>query len=145
MKVSERIKLVDHYNKYFEQENSTTLPSAQYVDHKIDVLRYPPTEKYPFWKLATLGASDYKMPRAKDLLGDRNEYVMFIAPDLSLEDRGEISLFKTIICLQIITLTRGEIDKLLEVAPQRYSDLLYPDCDEASPHFLCDKKRMDKF
>ena len=59
--------------------------------------------------------------------------------------RCKLSVFKTTICLQVITLTRGEIDKLLEVGPQRYSDLLYPDYGEKSPHFLCEKKCTDKF
>lgn len=204
MKSSETERFISHCDKYFEQSNCIVLHATNETTPHIDVLRYPPTEKYPFWKLVTMGASDYKMPKDKNSLGNRNEYMMFIDPELNLEDREEIrwyyniligvadyprkqqlavtyghsiewgeteedcdmegaflempcaiqdtgilrcklGIIKTAVCLQIITLTRGEINKLLEVGPERYSELLYPDFEEKRPHFLCEKKRTDKF
>lgn len=73
-------KIVNHYNKYFEQEAQDMLEFGGDVDESmpIDVIVYKPTQKYPFWKLATVGASDYKMPKHKSAIARRNEYVMFL-------------------------------------------------------------------
>lgn len=51
------------------------------------MLLYHPDKRYPFWKLATAGASDFKMPY-KNSLGDRNEYMLFVDPSENLEDRS---------------------------------------------------------
>ena len=73
-------KIVNHYNKYFEQEAEGMLEYCGDNNEKmpIDVIIYKPTKKYPFWKLATVGASDYKMPKHKPAIARRNEYVMFL-------------------------------------------------------------------
>lgn len=73
-------KIVNHYNKYFEQEAQDMLEFDGNIDESmpIDVIVYKPTQKYPFWKLATVGASDYKMPKHKSAIARRNEYVMFL-------------------------------------------------------------------
>ena len=52
----------------------------------IDGLLYEPDEKYPFWKLATAGASDIKMPPVKNTLANCNEYMMFIDPKEDMLD-----------------------------------------------------------
>lgn len=203
MTSSEMKKFTAHCEKHFGQPTDIVLhPTKEGMPH-IDVLRFAPTEKYPFWKLVTMGASDYKMPKLKSSLGDRNEYMIFIHPEEDLTDRtvtswyynillgianysastqtaltyahsiewGEpesgcdmegaffefpqmiettdilrckLGLFKTVVCLQAITLTRAEIDHLLAVGPQEFSNFLYPE-DESHPHFLCEKKRSDRF
>ena len=58
----------------------------------ISLLKYPPTEKYPFWKLVTMGASDFRMRKLPGSLGDRNEYIMFIDPSVDMNDMEEMSL-----------------------------------------------------
>ena len=77
MNAIERNVLIRHFNRYFEQDNGFILQTKN-TNPRIDGLLCAPNEKYPYWKLATLGASDYKMPAPKDSLGSRNEYVMFI-------------------------------------------------------------------
>ena len=78
MNQKESEKLIQHFDTYFEQTDCTVLhPTIAMAPH-IDGLLYAPTEKYPFWKLTTMGASDYKMPAPRKALGNRNEYIMFI-------------------------------------------------------------------
>lgn len=204
MKPREMEKFIAHCEKYFEQKTEMVLHPSNKDGLHIDILRFEPTEKYPFWKLVTMGASDYKMPKQKVSLGDRNEYMMFIHSDEDLRDKDTLSWygdilasiamypantktavsyahsiewgepepgcdmegaflempqaiestdilrcklgpFKTVVCLQVVTLTRAEIDKLLEIGPHRFSDYLYPDEEDALPHFFCEKKRTDRF
>jgi len=57
------------------------------TDPHIDVLLYEPSDAYPFWKMVTMGASDFKMPDAPKLLGNRNEYMIFVDASVDLEDR----------------------------------------------------------
>ena len=203
MKVKEMDKLIDHCNTYFEQ--SDPLVSHPVVDFglHIDILLYKPNEKYPFWKLVTMGASDYKMPKAPNTVGVYNEYMMFVAEDVDLMDketlnwyrnkllmvatfacynkthityahsfewenedpgdemiaafiefpqilettaalRCKISLFKTVACLQVVLLNRQDLNKLMEIGPQRFSSFLYPE-DDSKPHFLCEQHRTDNF
>jgi len=200
MKPKEMDKLTAHFNQYFDQDSCTILhPIAQ--NPHIDALLYEPTEKYPFWKMASMGASDYKMPTPKGSLGDRNEYIMMIGPDENMKDlsvanwyysklleialypiqnkcfisyghslewpvlaedetvgafldfpqavenvgvvRCKLSPFKTVVCLQAVLLNQAEIDKLLEIGPQRFSEYIYPE-DASKPHFLCERNRSGK-
>ncbi len=85
MNIREMEKLIAHFNYYFEQSDCTVLHSEESQPH-IDLLLYKPTEKYPFWKLVTMGASDIKMNAPKNALGDRNEYMMMINPDIDMTD-----------------------------------------------------------
>ena len=96
MNTKEMDKLIKHFDTYFGQSEPRVLHSDGMVPH-IDVLVYSPNEKYPFWKLCTMGASDYKMPAPKQALGNRNEYMMFIDPDLNLENREEISWYYNVL------------------------------------------------
>ncbi len=86
MNTAQMEKFTAHCDRYFEQTNAMVLhPTSQDPVH-IDVLKYEPNEKYPFWKLVTMGASDYKMPGAKGQLGDRNEYMMAVDAEIDLND-----------------------------------------------------------
>lgn len=71
-------KLIRHFDTYFEQTDCTILHPTIPMNPHVDGLLYKPNEKYPYWKLVTMGASDYKMPAPKNALGNRNEYIMFI-------------------------------------------------------------------
>ena len=200
MNTKEMDKLIRHFDAYFGQSEPTVLHNEGMVPH-IDVLVYKPNEKYPYWKLCTMGASDYKMSAPKHALGDRNEYMMFVEAEEDMTDRevagwyasqlletalyavstksfvtyghsmewpvedGEemvgaylempqliedvgvlrckLGLLKTAICLQVVLLTRAEIDKLMEIGPEEFSYFLYP--DEGKLHFLSQRKRTDQF
>ena len=55
----------------------------------VTTLVFRPTKKTPFWKLCTIGASDYNMP-VRDIgcgryANRRNEYIMFISPDVKVK------------------------------------------------------------
>ncbi len=58
--------------------------------------------------------------------------------------RCKLGLFKTVICLQIVLLTREETDRLLQIGPEEFSYYLYPE-DDSPCHFLCELRRTDKF
>lgn len=77
MKQKEMEKLTQHFDTYFHQSDCTVLHPIATEPH-IDVLLYKPNEAYPYWKMVTMGASDYKMPAPRNTLGNRNEYIMFI-------------------------------------------------------------------
>ena len=82
MKIKHMDKLTRHFDKYFEQSDCIVLHPIVDGGLHIDVLLYKPNEKYPFWKLVTMGASDYKMPKIPNTIGGFNEYIMFV-------DKGE--------------------------------------------------------
>ena len=92
MKTKEMNKLMDHLNTYFEQGDPLVLHSDDMEPH-IDILRYEPTEKYHFWKLTTMGASDFKM-NGNNSLGNRNEYMMFIDADEDLDDKETLTWYR---------------------------------------------------
>lgn len=85
MKKSEMNKFIKHIETYFQQDDTMVLHPLG-MDPHIDVLLYAPNEAYPYWKLVTMGASDYKMPAKKAFIADRNEYMMFIDPEEDLND-----------------------------------------------------------
>ncbi len=92
MNAIERNVLIRHFNRYFEQDNGFILQTKN-TNPRIDGLLCAPNEKYPYWKLATLGASDYKMPAPKDSLGSRNEYVMFIDAEEDLTKQENLDWY----------------------------------------------------
>ena len=87
MKTREMDAFMRHMDRYFGQTDCTVLHPIVDNGHHVDVLLYEPSEKYPFWKLVTMGASDYKMPKAPYTLGRFNEYIMFVDKDEDLNDR----------------------------------------------------------
>lgn len=87
MTIKEIKKFTAHCDKYFHQDNCIVIHPESQVCH-IDVLLYRPNEKYGFWKLVTMGASDYKMPDCNNNLGDRNEYMLVVPGDANLDNRN---------------------------------------------------------
>ena len=87
LKSKEMDKFIKHFDTYFEQNDSTVLHPIVDDGLHIDVLMYAPNEKYPFWKLVTMGASDYKMPPIQNTVGLNNEYIMFIDSEIDLIDK----------------------------------------------------------
>ena len=93
MKIREMNLLTKHMDQYFEQTDCKVIHPIVDNGFHVDVLLYQPSEKYPFWKLVTMGASDYKMPKIPNSLGLFNEYVMFVDKDEDLNDREVVSWF----------------------------------------------------
>ena len=87
MNKHEMDKWIKHCDTFFKQNDCLVLHPIVEMPLHIDVLVYPPTEELPFWKLVTMGASDYRMPVDKAPLGDRNEYVLFVDPREDLKNR----------------------------------------------------------
>ena len=85
----------------------------------------------------TAGASDYKMSAPRGALGKRNEYMMFIDASEDMDDQ------EAAVCLQVVLLNRAETDRLVEIDPEQFSNFLYP--DDGDRHFICERKRRDKF
>lgn len=85
MNISEIEKITRHYDKYFQQDNCIVLHPKEAKLH-IDAVLYAPTEHYPFWKFATVGACDHKM-KGKNSLSNRNEYMLFIDPSVDMNDK----------------------------------------------------------
>ena len=199
MRTKEMETLTRHFDTYLRQSDSKVLHPADMEPH-IDALVYEPNDDYPFWKLVTVGASDFKMNAPQGAIGNRNEYIMFIDKDENLNDpeivnwyfgrlmalalfpinencfmtyghsldfgdgesemagaylelpqviedpgilRCKLGLMKTAVCLQVVLLTRSEIDKLLEIGPEEFSYYLYP--EEGDFHFISERSRSDKF
>ena len=86
MKQKEMEKLTNHFDRYFEQSDCVVLHPLVDVGYHIDVLLYKPNQKYPFWKMVTMGASDYKMPDAPNSVSQYNEYIMFVDAHENLND-----------------------------------------------------------
>lgn len=93
MKVKEMNKFINHCDIYFEQEESIVLHPDNDSEIHIDVLLYKPNKKYPFWKLVTMGASDYKMPSVPNTISLYNEYMMFVDKDVDMKDKDIISWY----------------------------------------------------
>ena len=85
MKVKEMITFTEHMDKYFHQECEKVIDGV-FENNKlhIDILIYEPNNDFPFWKLVTMGFSDYKMPHFKSSLPNRNEYMIFFNKDVDV-------------------------------------------------------------
>lgn len=93
MKLREMEKLTAHFDAYFGQSDSLVLHPVVDMQPHIDTLLYAPNEAYPYWKLITMGASDYRMPQKKAPLGDRNEYIMLVDPAEDLRDAATVNRY----------------------------------------------------
>lgn len=203
MNTNEMKKLEKHFDKYFEQSDCIVVHPIVDNGLHIDVLLYKPNGKYPFWKLVTMGASDYKMPKIPNSFGVFNEYIMFVDKDEDLNDREVVSWFhsklvmiasyakfynthityghsfewenddpedemiaafielpqvipdvgmlrckmgmlKTVVCLQTVLLNKNDLNQLMEIGPQAFSEYLYPENGEKQ-HFLSERHRSEKF
>ncbi|MBO5222218.1 MAG: suppressor of fused domain protein [Clostridia bacterium] len=203
MKQREMEKLTTHFDTYFSQNDCRVLHPLVDDGFHVDVLIYEPNEKFPFWKLCTMGASDYKMPAEPNSLALNNEYMMFVDASVDLTDtvtlqwysrklllvasfayeneafisyghsfewqnedpedemiaafiefpqiipdvgvlRCKLGMFKTVACLQVVLLNKADLEKLMEIGPQAFSEYLYPE-DDSAPHFLSEQHRSDRF
>ncbi len=85
-------KLYEHYTNYFGQEPKFSLKLKKNVlpdgMKPITTHVFEPTDEMPFWKLCTIGASDFLMSEREIGWGRkanrRNEYIMLISPDVNI-------------------------------------------------------------
>ena len=101
MKSQRHQKLYDHYISIFNQSpifnmklKKNVLPSDM---KPVTTYVFEPSEEMPFWKLCTIGSSDYLMPE-RDIgwgrkANRRNEYVMFISPEVPINQASTEWLF----------------------------------------------------
>ena len=94
METKRHQKLYEHYENILGQKSSFSLKLKKNVlsnDMKpIITYVFEPTSELPFWKLCTIGASDYLMPERNIGWGRkanrRNEYMMLISPDVKVDE-----------------------------------------------------------
>lgn len=86
MNTKQMDRFICHCDKCFGKEVDCVIHPTDMNGLHIDVLLYSPTEKYPYWKMVTMGASDYKMPRCKNTIAGRNEYIMLVDKDVDMKD-----------------------------------------------------------
>lgn len=127
MKQKEMDKLTKHFDTFFGQNDCTVLHPAVMEPH-IDALLYKPNDCYPFWKLVTMGAGDYKMPAPKNSLGNRNEYMMFIHSDVDMTNREIAGWYfnklMEIACYPIATNTFISYGHSVEWAPEDGEEMI---------------------
>lgn len=94
MKQKEMSRITDHFNRYFEQSDCLVMHPIVDDGYHIDVLLYKPNQKYPFWKLVTMGAGDYKMPPIANTVSRYNEYMMFVDESEDLNDKEVVNWYR---------------------------------------------------
>lgn len=93
---NKRQKIIyEHYLKIFHEEPSFSVQLKSEILLKdklkpITTFIFCPTNELPFWKLCTIGASDYIMPKREIGYGRfanrRNEYVIFVSPNVEISE-----------------------------------------------------------
>lgn len=94
-------KLLEHYKTVLGKEPVFSLKLKKNVlpnDMKPKTtLVFKPTDELPFWKLCTIGASDYLMPERNIGWGRKanrkNEYMMLISPEVEIDESKTEWLF----------------------------------------------------
>lgn len=94
-------KLLEHYKTVLGEEPAFSLKLKKNVlpnDMKpIATLVFKLAAEMPFWKLCTVGASDYLMPEREIGWGRkanrRNEYMMLISPKVEVDESKTEWLF----------------------------------------------------
>lgn len=104
MKSKKHQKLYEHYVDIMGKEPIFSLQLKKDVLSDVAEQMKPvttyvfePTDELPFWKLCTIGASDYLMPERDIGFGRksnrRNEYMMLIAPEVEVSEDSTEWLF----------------------------------------------------
>ena len=101
MESKRKRKLLEHYQASLNDEPAFSLRLKKNVlpagMKPITTLVFKPTDDMPFWKLCTIGASDYLMPE-RDIgwgrkANRRNEYVMLVYPEAEVSESATEWLF----------------------------------------------------
>lgn len=94
-------KLLEHYKTILKGEPAFSLKLKKNVlptdMNPITTLVFRPMDDMPFWKLCTIGASDYLMPERDIGCGRkanrRNEYMMLVSPEVEVSESATEWLF----------------------------------------------------
>lgn len=100
MKSKKHQKLYEHYVGVLGEEpifgmqlKKEVLSDVAEQMKPVTTYFFEPTDELPFWKLCTIGASDYLMPERDIGFGRkanrRNEYMMLIAPDVDIRNPSD--------------------------------------------------------
>jgi len=116
MKTKHIIKLMAHFDHYFGQNVAMVAPTPEGNGAKVDIMIYKPNEQYPYWKLVTIGASDYRMPGFSHGLGNRNEYIMFIDPNEDMHDLKQFSWYRDRL-LELVNEAEGRRYRRIKMMP----------------------------
>ena len=54
-------------------------------------------------------------------------------------------LFTALACLLVVLLNKSELDQLMKIGPQQFSEYLFPEDGNAHKHFLSERNRSKKF
>ena len=54
-------------------------------------------------------------------------------------------LFTDIACLLVVLLNKSELDQLMKIGPQQFSEYLFPEDENAPTHFLSERNRSERF
>ncbi|MBS5851973.1 MAG: suppressor of fused domain protein [Firmicutes bacterium] len=104
MKSKKHQKLYEHYVDVLGEEpifgmqlKKEVLSDVAEQMKPVTTYVFEPTDELPFWKLCTIGASDYFMPEREIGWGRkanrRNEYMMLIAPEVEVSEDSTEWLF----------------------------------------------------
>lgn len=104
MKSKKHQKLYEHYVDVLGEEpifgmqlKKEVLSDVAEQMKPVTTYVFEPTDELPFWKLCTIGASDYLMPERDIGFGRksnrRNEYMMLIAPEVEVSEDSTEWLF----------------------------------------------------
>lgn len=87
-------RLMEHFDRFFGQSDAVVIKTPPKPGAVVDIMVYAPNQQYPYWKLVSLGASDYRMPGFNPRLGNRNEYIMFIDPSEDMLDEKQLGWYR---------------------------------------------------
>lgn len=88
-KIAEFVKMIEHLSKHFG--NLENILVNEHGDYPIDIAVFGPNEKSPYWKLVTIGTSDYAMKVPEQIVeNNRIELVMYLPIDWQL-DKNELN------------------------------------------------------
>lgn len=131
----------NEYMMFIDSDENLTDKSIlnQYVYYLMEVAHYPiSTQSY----ISYGHSMEWTPDEGEEMVGAYLEMPQLIKDPSIL--RCKLGLFKTAVCLQIVLLTRAEIDKLLAMGSEQFSYFLYPENGD-NCHFLCELRRSEKF
>lgn len=99
MNDKQRAALNKHFDRYFGQECHAVMSAEESTLLPVRILLYQPNEQFPFWKLVTVGASDYKLPAKVPPFTRFNEYMMFVSADVDLTQSEEFSWYANLLMI----------------------------------------------
>ena len=88
MNIKQFERISKHYERFFGSDQEPIIfHEVETTDGlHVDVALFAASSKFPHQVIATIGASDYKMPQNTPSLSPYNEYMMFLPADFDMKD-----------------------------------------------------------